>query len=68
MDKAEWSTETDAMMDRECTYPVTTKTVTDYMKAEIKPLKETLTIIEASVRSLEAQGTVKVFLEVEVLG
>ena len=44
------------------------KTVTDNMKAEIKPLRKTLTIIEVSGKSLEGLGIVKMFLEADVLG
>ena len=55
-------------MDSGCTYPVTTKTITDQMKTEIRPLKESLTIIETSVKSLEVLGTKKIFLVAEVLG
>ena len=64
------SSTTDAIMDCGCTsiYPVTTKTITDIMKAEIKPLRETLTLIVASDNSLDILGTVKIFLEAEVLG
>ena len=54
-------------MESECTFPVTSKTVTDKMKAEIKPLKESLTIIEASRKSLKVLCKVKMFLEAEVL-
>ena len=62
------SFKTDTIMDSGCTYPVTTKTVTDEMKDEIKPLKESLTIYEPSGKSLEVLGTEKMFLEAEVLG
>ena len=42
--------------------------MTDNMKAEIKPLRKTLTIIEVSGKSLEGLGIVKMFLEADVLG
>ena len=62
------SFKTYTIMNSGCTYPLTTKTVTDEMKDEIKPLKESLTIDEASGKSLEVLDTVKMFLEAEVLG
>ena len=62
------SSKTDAIIASGCTYPVTMKTVTDNMKAEIKPLRKTLTIIEVSGKSLEGLGIVKMFLEADVLG
>ena len=62
------NSKTDAIISSGCTYRVTTKTVTDDMKAEIKPLRETLTIIEASGKSLEVLGTVKMFLEADFFG
>ena len=46
------------VMDSGCTYPVTTTLVTKVMKAEIIPLMEELTIIEASGKTLEVLGTV----------
>ena len=61
------STTKDAIMDSGCTYPVTTETVMDEMKSEIKPLRKELTIIEASGKSLEILGTVKMYLKAEVL-
>ena len=50
------SLKTDAVMDRGCTYPVTTTAVTKEMKAEIKPLKEEFTIMEASCKWLAQQN------------
>ena len=47
---------------------MTTTAVTKEMKAEIKPLKEELTIIEGSGKSLEVLSTVMMFLEAVVLG
>ena len=54
-------------MDSGCTHPITTKTVTDAIKVEIEPLKKELTIIEALGKSLIILGTVKMYLEAEVL-
>ena len=55
-------------MDSGCIYSVTTTAVTNEMRAEIRPLKESLTIIEASGKSLEVLGTLKIFLGAEVFG
>ena len=62
------SSKTDAVMDSGCIYPVTTTAVTKEMKTEIKPLREELTIIEASGKTLKVLVTVKMFLEADVLG
>ena len=50
----EWrlSTKADAIIDSECTYPITIKTMTDEMKVGIKPLERELKIIEASKKSV----------------
>ena len=62
------STTADAIMDSDCTHPITMKTVTDEMKVEIKPLERELKIIEASRKILEILGMSKMYLEAKVLG
>ena len=62
------STTADAIMDSGCTYPISTKTVTDAMKVEIKPLEKELTVIESYGRSLEILGTLTMYMESEALG
>ena len=55
-------------MDSGCTNPTTSKTLTDEMKVEIKPLERELTIIEEFRKSQEILGKVKMYLGVELLG
>ena len=59
------NSKTDAVIDSRCTYPVKTTAVTKEMKAEIEPLKEACTIIEASGKSLGVLGMVKMLLETD---
>ena len=61
-------TNTDAIMDSGCTYPLTTMTVTQAIKMKVTPLSRELIIVEASGKNLEILGVVRVFLEADVLG
>ena len=62
------STGVAAMMDSGCTHPITTTTVTKGMGMKITPLTKELEIVEASGANLKILGTVKMYLECEVLG
>ena len=62
------STSVESIMDSGCTYPLTTTAVTKALNAEIEPLDEPLSIVEASGRLLKILGTVKLYLEADVLG
>ena len=55
-------------MDLGCTYPLTTMTVTQAIKMQVTPLSRELIIVEASGKNLEILGTVKFYLEADVLG
>ena len=62
------STVVAAVMDSGCTHPITTMTVTNALKLEVTPLERDLQIVEASGKNLRIMGTVKTYLEYEVLG
>ena len=62
------STNADALMDSGCTYPLTTMTVIIAIKVKVTPLYRELIIVEASGKNLEILGTVKFYLEADVLG
>ena len=62
------STPADAIMDSGCTYPLTTMTVTEATKKKVQPLTSEVIIVEASGKNLEILGTVKFYLEADVLG
>ena len=62
------NTTAEAIIDSGSTHPITTMPVTNAMKVEITPLTKELTIIEASGKSLAMLGTVRRYLESEVLG
>ena len=57
-----------AVMDSGCTHPITTMTVTNTLKMEVTPLERELEIVEASGKNLRIMGTIKTYLECEVLG
>ena len=60
-------TEVDAIMDSGCTHPLTTMSVTEATKMKVTVSRE-LVIVEASGKNLRILGTVKMFLEADVLG
>ena len=62
------STNADAIMDSGCTHPLTTMSVTDAIKMKVTPLSRELIIVEASGKNLRILGTVRMFLEADVLG
>ena len=62
------STRTDAVMDSGCTHPVVSLSVVKALKMQVQPLSNELTIIEASGSQLKIEGTVRIYLEAEVLG
>ena len=55
-------------MDSGCTHPITTITVTNTLKMKVTPLERDLEIVEASGKNLRIMGTIKTYLECEVLG
>ena len=57
-----------AVMDSGCTHPITTMTVTNALNMEVTPLEKELEIVEASGKNLRIMGTIKTYLECEVLG
>ena len=62
------STNADAIMDSGCTHPLTTMSVTNAIKMKVTPLSSELIIVEASGKNLRILGTVRMFLEADVLG
>ena len=62
------STRTDAVMDSGCTHPVVSLSVVKALKTQVQPLSKELTIIEASGSQLKIEGTVRIYLEADVLG
>ena len=62
------STNVDAIMDSGCTHPLTTMSVTEAIKMKVTPLSRDLVIVEASGKNLRILGTVRMFLEADVLG
>ena len=62
------STKVDTIMDSGCTQPLTTMLVTDAIKMKVTPLARELIIVEASGKNLRILGTVRMYLETEVLG
>ena len=61
------STTAEAIMDSRWTHLITTKIVIDAMKVEETPLAKELTIKEALGKNLPILGTVKMYLETELL-
>ena len=55
-------------MDTGCNFPLTTTAVTEAIGAEVKPLTESLEIIDASGRPLEIMGTIRMFIGNRILG
>ena len=51
-----------------CTFPISSLAVIKQLKADIIPLTQDLTIIEASGSELKILGTAIIFMESEVLG
>ena len=62
------STSVAAVMDSGCTHPIMTTTVTDALNMKVTPLEKPLEIVEASGKNLKIMGTIKTYLECEVLG
>ena len=62
------NTSVESIMDSGCTHPITTTGVTKALDIEIEPLEEPLLIVEASGKLLTILGSVKLFLEADVLG
>ena len=56
------------MEDSGCTHPLTTMSVTEAIRMKVTPLSRELVIVEASGKNLRILGTVKMFLEADVLG
>ena len=54
--------------DTGCTFPIASLAVIKQLKAEIIPLTQDLTIVEASGSELSLLGTATIFMETEVLG
>ena len=54
--------------DTGCTFPISSMAVIKQLKAEIIPLTQDLTIVEASGAELSLLGTATIFMETEVLG
>ena len=54
--------------DTGCTFPISSLAVIKQLKAEIIPLTQDLTIVEASGSELSILGTATIFMETEVLG
>ena len=54
--------------DTGCTFPISSLAVIKQLKAEIIPLSQDLTIVEASGSELSILGTATILMETEVLG
>ena len=52
--------------DTGCTFPIASLTVIKQLKADIIPLTQDLTIVEASGSELKILGTATIFMESEV--
>ena len=62
-----WKTAT-TCWDTGCTFPIASLAVIKQLKADIIPLTQDLTIVEASGSELSLLGTATIFMETEVLG
>ena len=56
------------MLESGCTFPISSLAVIKKLKADIMPLTQNLTIIEASGSELKILGTAIIFMKSEVLG
>ena len=55
-------------MDSGCSFPITSSAVAEALGAEVKPLTKKLEISDASDRIMEIIGTIKMFIDNQVLG
>ena len=61
-------TDTDCVMDTGCIFPITSTSVAEGIRGEVKPLHEDLEIIDASGKPMEILGTIKMFIDNRILG
>ena len=61
-------THTDCVMDSGCSFPITSTAVAEAIGAEVMPLTQKLEIIDASNRIMEIIGTIKMYINNDVLG
>ena len=61
-------TDTGCVMDTDCIFPITSTSVAEGIRGEVKPLNEDLEIIDASGKPMEILGTIKMFIDNRILG
>ena len=55
-------------MDTGCTFPITTTSVAEAIRDEVKPLTESLEIIDAPGKPMDIIGTIRMFIDNRILG